>query len=95
MTRSLTIVNSSNWEHEDYEFSIPITNPTAGPAKYKTVRLKPGEYIAYCPVTKTFTVSGEEKQDEKPVPFYVNGEGQVMPIVRVGFSGGKEVSLYK
>ena len=95
MTRSLTIVNSSNWEHEDYEFSIPMNNPTAGPVIYKTVRLKPGEYISYSPYTQTFIVTGEEKQDKAPVPFYVNGEGQVIPIVRVGFSGGKEISLYK
>ena len=95
MTRSLTIANTSNWQHEDYELNIPMNNPTEGIPTYKTVRLKPGEHISYCPVTKTFTLSGQEKQDETPVPFYVNGEGQVVPDVRVGFSGGKEVSLYK
>ena len=41
MTRSITIVNTSNWDGEDYLIGIP--------GQEKQVRMRPGESVCFTP----------------------------------------------
>ena len=60
MTRSVTIVNTSNWDHEDY---IVHTGDIEG------TRLRPGEKMSFTPVSgQPMTI--EAVSDKEAVPIY-------------------------
>ena len=84
MTRSMMIVNTSNWEHEDYKVTIKTDD-----GKIQTVLLKPSEFYRYYPHDGE-VMSVEKIEDKEAVPYYLNGDYQVLPEVHVGFGGGKE-----
>ena len=83
MTRSLMIVNTSNWEHEDYEVELQGWDG----AKRK-VLLKPSEYHVFTPGDGESIIGVRKVEEEKAVPYQLNGR-QVLPEVHVGFSGGQ------
>ena len=83
MTRSITIVNTSNWDGEDYEFEITKTTENTG--EKHTVSLKPGEKHILSPYAyQETTIAVKATESKKPEPFYLNGR-QVLPDVAVGF----------
>lgn len=85
MTRSVTIVNTSNWDHEDYMIRV---RPSQG-----HVRLKPGESVKL-DVYDSCAVQLVPVEYENPVPFerdVIDGEGKrgreiVKPTVSVEFT---------
>lgn len=92
MTRSVTIVNTSNWEHEDYIVRASRQETEPHSEEYRRPegqRLKPGESVTVFPrENETFAIDAVE--DEKPEPFYaptVEGRklarSQVLPKVTV------------
>ena len=96
MTRSLTIVNTSNWEHEDYE--IRLKNKQLKDEQLDTVRLKPGEQMAFQPdYVEVVSIHAIEEQDIKPFEEIdmkheykqysktIRGTKQVIPKVTVTF----------
>ena len=96
MTRSITIVNSSNWDGEDYivrsslEYDFP-----AGyrPAEYTEEgrRLQPGESFTFTPKSSEDVLNFEPNNSKEIKPFYKPvidsnkklGRTQVLPVVRV------------
>ena len=92
MTRSITIVNTSNWDGEDYEVEFDVFGSTEVGCwgKRRKFTLKPGEYANIVPQGSGKFTKVESK---KPEPFMVNGR-QILPTVAVGFSGGKEINPY-
>ena len=95
MTRSVTIVNTSNWEHEDYvvRSSIQADNPHSIVDATRTpegARLKAGERLIVHPREgESFSI--EAVEDRKAEPFHspeINASGklvakQVIPKVTV------------
>lgn len=79
MTRSITIVNNSNWEHEDYAVVTPRG----------VVYLKPGERTTFTP-DNFANVAVQEVTPEKPEPFHDRDEGvQLTPHIEVTMRGGR------
>lgn len=76
MTRSLTIVNTSNWYGENYDILTP--------EGWKT--LQPGERTTVAPLCMPgeATVGVRVQDGPETRPFKLNGE-QVLPVVHVGF----------
>ena len=77
MTRSVTIVNTSNCDGEDYIIRTRIKGVVEG-AKWNARQLKPGESFVVYP--DGFAIQFEAVDSRKPEPFYLNGE-QVFPRV--------------
>ena len=77
MTRSLTVVNTSNWDGEEYLVKTRWKrgNPDAG---WEETVLKPGEMKAVFP--ESMDIEFVEQESKKPEPFYLNGY-QVLPSV--------------
>ena len=74
MTMSLTLVNTSNWDNENYEVTDKYGN---------SVTIKPGESIVLYPDEAMPEIRAVPlKKDEKP--FEMNGK-QMMPRVYIGF----------
>ena len=68
MTRSITIVNTSNWDGEDYLIEIPGSK--------ESVRVRPGESVSFTPSLDLQAANGScsgiaLREDEAgvPVPF--------------------------
>lgn len=87
MTRSVTITNTSNWDHEDYSIDL-------GADGEETITLKPGESIAFTPSENRQAViteddsRGEAKPFRKPAIDPTDGKyykKQVYPTVTVEF----------
>ena len=80
MTRSITIVNTSNWEHEDVE-----VNQIHLSAMDRTVRLKPGEKMTVGPYDKNSVavIRIGVVEDNEPVPFKDAEGNQDWPRVEV------------
>ena len=80
MTRSVTIVNTSNWEHEDVE-----VNQIHLSAMDKTVRLKPGEKVTVGPYDKASAavIRIAPIEEQEPVPFEDAEGNQDWPKVKV------------
>ena len=76
MTMSLTLVNTSNWDNEDYEVTDRHGDVTI---------IKPGESVIVYPSEDEPTVKAIPYHDNKE-PFHMNGK-QVWPVVSVGFKG--------
>ena len=76
MTRSVTIVNMSNWDGEDYIIRERLKNSkTAVPVE---TRLKPGESKQVCP--EYIDIEFEAVDSKEPEAFRLNGQ-QVFPFV--------------
>ena len=76
MTRSVTIVNTSNWEHEDY-----IVHGYQGHYPDGT-RLRPGEHVCFTP-TDGMTITLEGVAEKNAVPFYDADGKQDWPRVEI------------
>ena len=78
MTMSLTLVNTSNWDKEDYVVTDKEGN---------TAVLKPGDTYMVYPSEGLPTISAVPKKKDE-TPFMMNGK-QMWPVVSVGFEGTK------
>ena len=80
MTRSVTIVNTSNWEHEDVE-----VNQIHLSAMDRTVRLKPGESMTVGPYDKVSVavIRIAPVEEKEPTPFKKEDGEQDWPTVEV------------
>ena len=85
MTRSITIVNNSNWDGEDY---VLKSNVEFGPGEME-VTLKPGEMRTLTP-RKGQEISFDAVDSKEPEPFYKPiieenrlGRKQILPRVKV------------
>ena len=88
MTRSITITNTSNWDHEDYRFS----NPDG-----EAITIKPGESHVFGPPDGWVMGPIEQLSPGQATPFMaaVSEDGkrrdkQVMPRVQVVFDAGEQ-----
>ena len=83
MTKSITVVNTSNWDGEDVELEL-----TQGgtPTPSRLHNLQPGEkvQISLEGGNKDILVRSNSKEETKP--FVLSGK-QVYPQVSVGFNG--------
>ena len=79
MTRSVKIVNTSNWEHEDVEVTVVSKTET------KKVSLQPGDTCDVGPYSdgELVSVIMSGVTPETPVPFRKEGGGQDFPTVEV------------
>lgn len=79
MTRSVTIVNTSNWENEDIDVTV------AGPGRTETHRLQPGDKIVCGPHNdgQMVGVMLNAVTPKKPVPFHAEDGSQDWPKVEV------------
>lgn len=74
MTRSVTIVNTSNWDNEDY-----MVEKLSFDNKREKIRLRPGEMVTFTPK------NGEDVRITESVP-----EGkEIEPIYRTATRAGK------
>ena len=93
MTMSLTLVNTSNWEHEEYVIEGGKIAYIANGQLVDTVRLKPGEKVVIYPDKEPGTAMRITAIQEDETPFYapcINkdgtlGKGQTWPEVSVTF----------
>lgn len=85
MTRSVTIVNTSSWDGEDYVIRTRIKGVMEG-AKWDARQLKPGESFAAYP--DHFDIQFEAVDSKTPEPFHLNDK-QVFPRV-ISWVGRKE-----
>ena len=79
MTMSAKLVNTSNWDHEDLSVAVDEQEP---------VVLKPGETldISIGHGSPDPVISIKDIHDEDLIePFRINGKGQAIPEVTVGF----------
>ena len=76
MTRSVTIVNTSNWDGEDY--IIRERNKNNENATPVETRIKPGESKQVSP--DYIDIEFEAADSKEPEPFELNGQ-QVFPFV--------------
>lgn len=91
MTRSVTIVNTSNWDNEDYI----ITRKRTMDSDPETTTLKPGESLTISPGDKeVFGIEKSVPEGKEPKPFSapkVVGQRtktvQLIPKVKVEFEG--------
>ena len=74
MTRSVTIVNSSNWDGEDYAVKVGD-----GPKYF----IEPGDKIMFCVYSKEIPISIIPLQSKEPEPFKDKEGKQILPIVEV------------
>ncbi len=86
MTKSVTIVNTSNWEGENIQFKIPDPTSYAG---FRYVTLRPGKTLELGP-SNFGVIEVIDKPDEVTKPFYKPQEPlpppkQVFPQVEVKF----------
>ena len=81
MTRSVTIVNTSNWEHEDVEV-LPMYDNKGDAEK---VTLKPGDSLSIGPYTngQLVRVRLQAVQPAEPVPFRDADGKQDLPRVDI------------
>ena len=92
MTRSITIVNTSNWDGEDYE--VRFETVVGG---VETVRiLRPGERCSFNPAHQKMTFVEKDRLPDNSRSFNLHGVGpakQVFPFVisGVGSLGEEEV----
>ena len=76
MTRSLRIVNTSNWDGED--FKVRMRPKSLLPTEWSEVCLKPGE-MTNC--YSDWELQIEKIESKDPKPFYLNGK-QVFPRIK-------------
>lgn len=78
MTRSVTIVNTSNWEHEDISVKVEGASP---------VRLQPGEKLICGPYSVgeagDVQVHMIALEDAEPIPFKNEDGSQDLPSVEI------------
>ena len=81
MTRSVTIVNTSNWEHEDVRAIIQYADGRESAA----VTLKPGDQMTCGPYTNGQVVQVQLAGQEPatPIPFKDADDNQDWPKVEV------------
>ena len=90
MTRSVTIVNTSNWDNEDY-----IVKKEGWDGSEEEICLRPGESATFTPKDgKPVVLAESVPEGKEPIPFYrqasKNGkrdDEQVWPCVEVTFGG--------
>ena len=73
MTMSLTLVNTSNWDGEDYQ----VTDENS-----EIHTIKPGEKVTFNPHKEVNILVSPIK--DKEIPFMMNGR-RVTPQVNIGF----------
>ena len=78
MTRSITIVNTSNWDGEDYKVISKDNRPVEHPMPDQVVILKPGDQTVIYP--DTHNIVFEKLESKEPEPFRQNGD-QTFPEV--------------
>ena len=87
MTRSITIVNTSNWDGEDWIIRQRYKSPAqagtgnvvnAGP--WNEVRITPGQSYRSMLGSPNWDVEIEPVESKIPEPFYLSGR-QVLPVV--------------
>ena len=78
MTRSMTLINSSNWENEDYIVEIEREDGTV-----VQTRLKPGEHFIFQPDDQHTIRDIREDEPSNPVPFRTNRGDQIVVDVAV------------
>ena len=79
MTRQVTIVNTSNWDGEDWIVSLH----QKGTGNVERTTLKPGEQTDFNPEYEE--VSFEATESKTPEPVSLTGKGQVFPQVLAYF----------
>ena len=82
MTRSVAIVNTSNWKEEDYK--VEYIDHGYG-AEEVVSYIKPGEY-SYLPGYKPIDVKITPVEEGTPQPFYDDDGKQITPDLTVEFS---------
>ena len=86
MTRSVTIVNTSNWDGENYLIKCRFTPLDQEPKAWEETTLRPGESFRYIPDAQELII--EPVDSKPPEPFYVN-EKQVLPFLVSGIGGSE------
>ena len=81
MTRSVTIVNTSNWEHEDYIVRRRRSDFDGGTGLPDDTRLQPGDVMQFTPGRESISILPVEEQT--PVPFRDADGNQDWPRVEV------------
>lgn len=82
MTASITILNSSNWDGEDYEIAYP---DETGRDTLKV--LKPGEKVVFCPPPATLPMAiSRVPTDAASKPFRTEDGKQIVPEVLVSWT---------
>ena len=101
MTRSVTIVNTSNWDGEDWE--VVAKNPNNPDADPEVTRIRPGESCMVNPAyedvsfravddgNKPFHLTGVERDHKTPNIGRISGRGQVFPFVVSGVGHVEQV----
>ena len=83
MTRSITIVNTSNWDGEDW---VVRTRNHSSEDKWESMRLSPGQKMALNPQYQEFSIDADNSK--VPEPFNdKDGGGQIFPIAYTRFEG--------
>ena len=86
MTRSVTIVNTSNWDGEDYE--IVERHAGAPHAKETVTRLRPGERVMVNPDYNDIEFRAVGYSDQRAQPFYLTGIKHARTKDKLGVSSG-------
>ena len=80
MTRSVTIVNTSNSDGEDWVVKERwVGGDEPGPWNEKTI--KPGEHVCSMLGSENWEVEVEAVEEKEPEAFRLTGRGQVFPQV--------------
>ena len=80
MTRSVTIVNTSNWQHEDWLVRQRWVGGEE-PGEWEETRIKPGEMKTTMLGSENWEVEVVADTPQEPEPFRLSGKGQALPQV--------------
>ena len=80
MTRSVTIVNTSNWDGEDWVVKERFKG-NGDPGPWNEATIKPGESVHSMLGSPNWEVEIEATESKVPKPFDLSGRGQVFPQV--------------
>ena len=80
MTRSVTIVNTSNWDGEDWVVKQRFKRSDNSLGSWDETTIKPGESMRSMIGSPNWEVEIKDVDSKEPEPFYFNGE-QVLPQV--------------
>ena len=82
MTRSVTIVNTSNWDGEDWLVRQRYlgVGENVSPGTWREERLRPGEMFSCMIGSPGWEVEVVASDSKEPEPFMLNGK-QVVPAV--------------
>ena len=82
MTRSVTIVNTSNWDGEDWVVKERFRGSgNSDPGPWNETIIKPGENTHSMLGSSNWEVKIEATESKEPKPFDLSGRGQVFPQV--------------